>query len=268
MLIAIIGFALAGTTSINFDAVDVTANRPIPGVVLIQEHTRQLCPDDDVTSVAWQECVSNLSYRQIKEVCSGLGPDTPTLVDELMAAKGQNIYAANADGQVINWHGCLYNSRTGPRVESFKWTYAVDAWIMTDPIHEVYAARERSSMTVFDGHDLLDAESVQASGPAIELLATFAYILDPIINSPGSWIGSMARSSQLDINAEIRAHDLNPPYCDSVWPDPNCQELPRMVIKALSPTMMVVKTLLPQKVGYQVAGIFFQSTAGYDYTNE
>ena len=265
MLLFLAALCFAKSTQIDFDDLDVTAERPTPSVILVQDAIRSLCETEDSTSLAWQECVANLSYDQILSVCSSLGTQTPQIVNDLLVtSKPTAVYQSHSDGEILRWQGCLYNSETGPRVEHYIWVYTQDNWIMTDGDQTVYATDEMSSLTVFDG---LKIPSDQTSlGDRINIPGTFAYLLVQSTTTDGRYVGIPAKNSQSDINQIIMSHDLAPPYCDGLWITKDCNYLPNMMVTSVTPWMMVVKTLMPDKVGYQVSGIFFQSITGYDYT--
>lgn len=267
MILLIASLCFAKSTQIDFEEVSVSAERPTPSITLIQETIRTLCPNEDVTSLAWQECVANLSYEQISDVCSSLGDQTPGIVNDLLAtAKPSEIYQNNFDGRILNWRGCLFNSKTGPRVEHYIWIYAKNNWIMTDGEQSVWATKEEVSLTVFDNRRL-SSNDEDYVGDGFTIPGTFAYLLVPSTATKARYIGIMAKNSQREINSMIKSINLMPPYCDGQLVVDDCDYLPTMMVTSVTPWLMIVKTLMPDKVGYQVSGIFFQSITGYDYTD-
>lgn len=267
MLLLIASLCLAKSTQIDFDEIEVTAERPTPSVTLIQDTVHDLCSVEDNTTLRWQECIANLSYDEISQVCSSLGGRTPEIVNDLLTTtKPETVYQDHSDGQILKWQGCLYNSETGPRVEHYLWIYAKDNWIMTDGEHNVWATDSQSSLTVFDGREV-SSNNDDITGNGFTIQGTFAYLLTPSVTTNGRYVGTLARNSQRDLNAVISSLNLRPPYCDGSLVVDDCDILPNMIVTSVTPWMMIVKTIMPDKVGYQVSGIFFQSITGYDYAD-
>jgi len=265
MLLLLSSLSFAKTTEIDFDEVEITANRATPSISLIRETVHSLCPDEDNTSLAWQECVANLSYEEISTVCSSLGERTPKIVNDLLlASTPAEVYQNHSDGQVLHWQGCLYNSKTGTRVEDYVWIYAKNNWIMTDGAKKVWGADRKSSLTVFDGIDA--SSNAVAISNEFDVAGVFAYLLVPFATTGGRYTGVLAKNNQYELNKVIISHNVRPLYCDGVSLINECDHLPNMIVTAVTPWMMVVKTIMPDKIGYQVSGIFFQSVTGYDYT--
>lgn len=266
MILLFQSLAFAKTTEVDFDEVEITANRETPSISLIRDTVRSLCPNEDNTSLAWQECAVNLSYEQISTVCSSLGEKTPKIVNDLITtSEATEVYQNHSDGQTLHWQGCLYNSKTGPRVENFVWIYAKNNWVMTDGESKVYAVDKKSSITVFDGTET--SSDVTVIGGGFDVPGTFAYLLVPSDVKDGVYTGVVAKNNQREINKIISSSNLIPRYCDGLENWKGCEQLPNMIVTSVTPWMMIVKTLMPDKVGYQVSGIFFQSITGYDYTD-
>lgn len=264
MLLLLSSLSLAKTTEVDFDEVEITANRATPSLSLIRETVRSLCPDEDNTSLAWQECVANLSYEEISTVCSSLGEKTPKIVNDLLLSSvPAEVYQNHSDGQVLQWQGCLYNSKTGPRVEDYVWIYAKNNWIMTDGKTKLAPATKRTSLTVFDKIEVYS--DTTDTGGWFDVVGTFAYLLAPSATTVGRYTGVIAKNNQNEINKVIESNNLTALYCDGISDEKNCDHLPNMIVTAVTPWMMVVKTIMPDKFGYQVSGIFFQSVTGYDY---
>ena len=228
-----------------------------------------MCPDEDNTSLAWQECVANLSYKEISTVCSSLGEKTPKVVNDLLVSSTPaEVYQNHSDGQVLQWQGCLYNSKTGSRVEDYVWIYAKNNWIMTDGKAQLRGSNRKTSFTVFDKIEVHSDVASDSSDTAgwFDVIGTFAYLLAPSATTVGRYTGVIAKNNQNEINKIIESNNLMPLYCDGISDNKSCDHLPNMVVTAVTPWMMVVKTIMPDKFGYQVSGIFFQSITGYDYT--
>jgi len=284
MFLFLSSLSFAKTTEVDFDAVEITANRATPSISLIRETARSLCPDEDNTSLAWQECVANLSYEEISTVCSSLGEKTPKIVNDLLlASTPSEVYQNHSDGQVLRWKGCLYNSKTGSRVEDYVWIYAKNSWIMTDGKAQLRGSDRKTSFTVFDkieAHSNRTSHEGEFNCPNglpfekcthdkrawFDIIGTFAYLLAPSATTAGRYTGVIAKNNQNEINKVIESNNLTPLYCDGISDNKNCDHLPGMIVTAVTPWMMVVKTIMPDKFGYQVSGIFFQSVTGYDYT--
>jgi hypothetical protein len=267
MFLLLSSLSFAKTTEVDFDEVEITANRATPSISLIRETVRSLCPDEDNTSLAWQECVANLSYKEISTVCSSLGEKTPKVVNDLLlSSTPAEVYQNHSDGQVLQWQGCLYNSKTGSRVEDYVWIYAKNNWIMTDGKTKLapIAGPNWISLTVFDKMEV--SSNTTTIGDWFDVVGTFAYLLVPSVTTVGRYTGVLAKNNQNAINHTITLNGLTPPYCDEISDKKNCNHLPNMIVTAVTPWMMVVKTIMPDKFGYQVSGIFFQSVTGYDYT--
>jgi hypothetical protein len=265
MFLLLSSLSFAKTTEVDFDEVEITANRATPSISLIRETVHSLCPDEDNTSLAWQECVANLSYEEISTVCSSLGERTPKIVNDLLlVSTPAEVYQNHSDGQVLQWQGCLYNSKTGSRVEDYVWIYAKNNWIMTDGETKLAPATKKTSLTVFDKIEV--SLDTAAAGGWFDVVGTFAYLLAPSATTVGRYTGVLAKNNQNEINKTITLNGLTPLYCDEISDEKNCDHLPNMIVTAVTPWMMVVKTIMPDKFGYQVSGIFFQSVTGYDYT--
>jgi hypothetical protein len=265
MFLLLSSLSFAKTTEVDFDEVEITANRATPSISLIRETVRSLCPDEDNTSLAWQECVANLSYKEISTVCSSLGEKTPKVVNDLLlSSTPAEVYQNHSDGQVLQWQGCLYNSKTGSRVGDYVWIYAKNNWIMTDGKTQLAPATKKTSLNVFDKIEV--SEDTTDTGGWFDIVGTFAYLLVPSATTVGRYAGVLAKNNQNEINKTITLNGFTPLYCDGISDEKNCDNLPNMIVTAVTPWMMVVKTIMPDKFGYQVSGIFFQSITGYDYT--
>ena len=133
------------------------------------------------------------------------------------------------------------------------------------PRGKVYAVDKKSSITVFDGTET--SSDVTVIGGGFDVPGTFAYLLVPSDVKDGVYTGVVAKNNQREINKIISSSNLIPRYCDGLENWKGCEQLPNMIVTSVTPWMMIVKTLMPDKVGYQVSGIFFQSITGYDYTD-
>lgn len=263
------GFVFAAPPrEIDFDAVTVEGERVGPSMTLVTETTRDICPDTEgVDSPGWVECVVNLSYSDIKSVCSSLGPKALPMVRTLMNQPVRHRgFDNDIDGETMKWEGCFYNSRSGGRLETFVWHGTGSGWIVTNAADEYSHATEetQTSLSVFDGFERSPGSHADSS---IELQATFAYLLRRTRN-PGVWTAVPSQSNQDTINAAIRQAGYRPPYCGSAetgqTASRSCAALPRLSVVAVSPTMMAVQSFLPKQAGYVVAGIFWRSETGFD----
>jgi hypothetical protein len=269
MLATMMGVALAGPTQqIDFDAVTVEGQRTGPSMELVTETTRDICPDTEgVDSPGWVECVVNLSYSDIKSLCSSMGPDVLPAVRTIMnQPERHTAFDRDVDGESMTWQGCFYNSRSGGRLETFVWHGTGSGWVVTNEANSYGHAEgaTQTSLSVFDG---FERSNGSYDDSAIELQATFAYLLRRTRN-PGVWTAVPSQTNQDAINDAIRQAGYRPPYCGSRETgqdaERDCTALPRLSVVAVSPTMMAVQSFLPQKAGYAVAGIFWRSETGFD----
>ena len=269
MLFILLGPALAGPTqTIDFDAVTVEGHRTGPSVGLVTDTTRDICPDTEgVDSPGWVECVVNLSYSDIKSLCSSLGPSALAAVRTIVNQPSRHTdFDQDVDGERMQWKGCFYNSRSGGRLETFEWYGTGSGWIVTNSaaIYGDSDSPTQTSLSVFDGFERSDGSD---DGPSVEFQATFAYLLRRTRN-PGVWTAVPSQTNQDSINAAIKQAGYRPPYCGSretgSMTERDCAVLPRLSVVAVSPTMMAVESFLPERLGYAVAGIFWRSETGFD----
>ncbi len=262
----------APVTTIDFEGVEVRGSTPRPMVQLIGETSRDICPQsDEITDPGWAECVVNLSYGDIKNLCSELGPSTPQLVVAMMNRKERHPgFDNDVISEEMRWRGCFYNSKTGPSVEDFVWRGTGNGWIVTNA-PETYNRvidSTQTSLSVFDG--LEQSDHVTKRDAKLDLPATYAYAL--VRGRTGTWTAVPSTTNQDEINRLMEATGLSPVYCGSERRSPSedldCEVLPRLAVVALSPTMLAVKSYLPQRVGYLVTGIFWRSETGYDIVSE
>ena len=265
----LVGLAIAGPQhEIDFDAVTVEGARVGPSMTMVTETTRDICPDaESVDSPGWVECVVNLSYSDIKSVCSSLGPNALPMVQTLMNRPVRHRgFDNDIDGETMTWEGCFYNSRSGGRLETFVWHGTGSGWIVTNAADEYGQATgpTQTSLSVFDG---FDRSMGSDDDSPIHLQATFAYLLRKTRHE-GVWTAVPSQSNQDAINAAIRQVGYRPPYCGSTETGQpvrkDCVRLPRLSVVAVSPTMMAVQSFLPKQAGYVVAGIFWRSETGFD----
>ena len=263
------GVAVAApATTIDFDAVTVEGQRTGPSIALVTESTRDVCPDTEgVDSPGWVECVVNLSYSDIKSLCSSLGPEVVPLVRTLLSKPTRySGFDNDGEGESMMWRGCFYNSRSGGRVETFQWRGTGSGWIVTDAPSIYGQSKElrQTSLSVFDGYERSESS---ADGPSIALPATFAYLMRRTSRA-GSWNAVPSSTNQDEINSMLKQSGYHSPYCGSeqlrTSAEADCAALPRLAVVAVSPTMMAVQSFLPKQMGYLVTGIFWRSETGFD----
>jgi hypothetical protein len=216
--------------------------------IFIQDAIRTVCPD--VSGEEWTECAANLSYEQIKKVCSSLTSedDIKQSVEGLFKIPADDSYPEHPD---LIWNGCLFNSVTGSHAESYKWAWDGEHYIVKDYPRKFCASDVGSSVSAFDTITTEGSECKSSFESSL-----LAYMLIPLTYS-GSWIAKPAVNNQEEINRYLYSIDVRP-----IW-GPGYDTLPTLYIREISPTLMVTKTVLNDD--FSVVGIFFRSLTGYDY---
>ena len=252
-------------TEIDFDETEITGEVIRPAISLIVEKSPSLCPSLDPSSVEWQECVLNLDYAAIKEVCSDLGADTAKVTRKMSTLNVEYFPVWAREGDQQTWHGCVYNSQTGARVQEFVWTFVGNRWFMTDIPHDLVVARgaKQGSLNAFDGYEWGEDYT---PGKSIDAKATMAYRLDPVAELGASWVGSTSRASQSSINAQLLEQGVQPPYCSAEERNPWCQPLPRLLLRAAGPNILSVRTVGSVDEDHAVYGVLFRAMTAFDYT--
>jgi hypothetical protein len=266
MLFMYIGMVRAATTTeIDFDEAQVTGEIFRPAVALIVERIPWLCPSLDPSSVEWQECVLNLDYTAIKEVCSDLGAGTAELTRRMSTLDVEYFPVWAREGDQQTWHGCFFNSRTGVRVQEFVWTFVGNRWFMTDVPHDLAAVSKtaQGSLNAFDGYAWVEDSE---RGRPVDINATMAYRLDPVAEIGASWAASTSGASQSSINAHSLEQGVQPPYCSPGEKNMRCQPLPRLLIRAVGSNILSVRTVGTVDEEHAVYGVLFRAMTTFDYT--
>jgi hypothetical protein len=266
MLFMYIATAHAEThTEIDFDEAEITGEIIRPAISLIVEKSPSLCPSLDPTSVEWQECVLNLDYASIKQVCSDLGEGTAEVTRRMSAMDVQYFPVWAHEGDQQTWHGCVFNSQTGARVQEFVWTFVGNRWFMTDIPHDLVVARgaKQGSLNAFDGYEWGEDYT---PGKPIDAKATMAYRLDPVAELGASWVASTSGASQTSINAQLTEQGVLPPYCVTKERKERCQPLPRLLIRAVGTNILSVRTVGSVDEDHAVYGVLFRAMTAFDYT--
>ncbi len=235
---------------------------------------RKVCPDAATPDhPGWNECVENLSYAQIRDICGTLGEQTPSVVDALFSSRPSPILQRKVDGETLAWHGCFWNSVSGGSIGGYRWIGVGlgSEWVLTD-MPQTYVRGvddgRPESLTVFDGW----ARGNGSDGPLVHGQVLYAYRLSE--RKAGSWIATRSETNQDDINAAIRQMGMVPPYCGTIHPGEteadhgDCSVLPSLHIVAVSPTLLVVRSVKSRKHPYTVHGIFWRSVTGYNILND
>jgi hypothetical protein len=252
--------AAAPTTQLDFEGVDVNASAMSPELRLVQETLRSACPEGlTAGDPAWEECVVNLSYPQIKAICGNLGASTPKVVDALFdtATPVPRLRHAASDDTVY-WTGCMWSSATGAHTGGYRWVRAGGDWILTDLPRSV----ARGEGGGRDAAALFGAPDGAATG---EDHGYLAFRLNPRV--PGEWLATPSEANQDHLNRALRDAGLTAPFCGTIHPgDPpqGCIVLPAMFVRAVSPTLVVLRSVRTRAAPDRVYGILWQSVTGHD----